>query len=72
MVGLFTRSIHYVKTTKNNLLFNFSTTENITIFIWIQLEEQLRIINHEHSCVLHEVKIFETEKNICIYRGETC
>ena len=42
-----------------------STTENLAIFIWQQL------ISHFSSDVkLFEIKIYETEKNIVLYRGE--
>lgn len=43
-----------------------STTENLAVFIWNQLAPL--IIS---PCQLFEVKIFETEKNIMVFRGET-
>nr|CAG4652293.1 EOG090X0HIM [Triops cancriformis] len=43
-----------------------STTENVAIFIWDSLRKLL-----PQPDLLHEVKIFETEKNIIRYRGET-
>ena len=53
-----------------NLFFN-STTENLTVFVWDSLEKKLNDLDkEEYNCALHEVKIFETEKNICLYRGE--
>ena len=42
-----------------------STTENVSVFIWNNLKEQL-----PDPKILYEVKIYETEKNIVIYRGE--
>lgn len=42
-----------------------STTENVALFIWNNLKAILP--NPE---MLYEVKIFETEKNIVVYRGE--
>jgi 6-pyruvoyltetrahydropterin/6-carboxytetrahydropterin synthase len=47
---------------KNNLI---STTENLAVFIWQQLVSNL----NEHV-QLYEIKIYETEKNIVVYRGE--
>ncbi|CAG9135663.1 unnamed protein product [Plutella xylostella] len=41
-----------------------STTENLAIFIWEQLQKVM-----EKSQLLHEVKILETEKNHVVYRG---
>ncbi|XP_033107551.1 uncharacterized protein LOC117109354 [Anneissia japonica] len=42
-----------------------STTENVSIFIWNQMLAHL-----PHPEILHEVKIFETDKNIVSYKGE--
>ncbi|XP_057366600.1 6-pyruvoyl tetrahydrobiopterin synthase-like [Daphnia carinata] len=42
-----------------------STTENLAVFIWDSLSA-----NMANPSLLYEVKIFETEKNIMIYRGE--
>jgi len=42
-----------------------STTENVAVFCWEQLEP---IIPQPAS--LYEVKLWETEKNIVIYRGQ--
>ena len=42
-----------------------STTEHVAIFIW----EQLKIVMTNPD-LLYEIKIWETEKNIVIYRGE--
>ncbi|KAF6216228.1 hypothetical protein GE061_000568 [Apolygus lucorum] len=42
-----------------------STTENVAIYIWDSLK---RIM--QNPALLYEVKIFETDKNIILYRGE--
>lgn len=42
-----------------------STTENVAVFIWNNLKSDL-----EDPSLLYEVKIFETDKNIILYRGE--
>lgn len=42
-----------------------STTENVAIYIFNELK---RIM--PNSDLLYEVKIYETDKNIVIYRGE--
>nr|CAG4639648.1 EOG090X0HIM [Daphnia magna] len=42
-----------------------STTENVAVFIWDSLSAHMA-----NPSLLYEVKIFETEKNIMIYRGE--
>ncbi|KAK3583546.1 hypothetical protein CHS0354_026131 [Potamilus streckersoni] len=41
-----------------------STAENIAVFIWDRMVEQLP------SGLLYEVKLYETDKNIAFYRGE--
>ncbi|CAK1540196.1 unnamed protein product [Leptosia nina] len=41
-----------------------STTENLAIFIWDQLQKLM-----PRPQLLHEVKILETEKNHVVYRG---
>ncbi|CAG9796431.1 unnamed protein product [Diatraea saccharalis] len=43
-----------------------STTENLAIFIWDQLQKVM-----EKPNLLHEVQILETEKNHVVYRGGT-
>lgn len=43
-----------------------STTENVAVFIWNNLKALL-----PNPTILYEVKIYETEKNIVIFRGET-
>lgn len=42
-----------------------STTENLAIFIFNELKKDMR-----DSSLLYEVKIYETDKNIVVYRGE--
>ncbi|OXA58381.1 6-pyruvoyl tetrahydrobiopterin synthase [Folsomia candida] len=42
-----------------------STTENIAMFVWDELKRHL-----SNPSILYEVKIWETEKNIVVYRGE--
>ncbi|CAF0773896.1 unnamed protein product [Adineta steineri] len=44
-----------------------STTENLIVFIWQQL---FSTIEHYNNAQLYEIKIYETEKNIVVYRGE--
>ncbi len=46
--------------------FQVSTTENLAIYIWDSLKEKL-----DKPELLHEVKIYETDKNIIAYRGKT-
>lgn len=41
-----------------------STAENIAVFIWEKMIEQLP------DGLLYEVKVHETEKNVAVYRGE--
>ena len=45
----------------------YSTTENLTIFIWDQLKEALG----DKSDLLYEVCVHETDNNTFFYRGET-
>lgn len=42
-----------------------STTENLCVFIWNQL-----VMNLDKNVHLYEIKLYETEKNIVVYRGE--
>lgn len=42
-----------------------STTENVAIYVFNELKKIM-----PNSDLLYEVKIFETDKNIVIYRGE--
>ena len=41
-----------------------STTENISVFIWREMQQRLP------EALLYEVKVSSTEKNCFIYRGE--
>jgi len=43
-----------------------STTENLVVFAWNELKKTL-----PKPELLYEVKIWETEKNIVVYRGES-
>ena len=60
-----------------------STTENLAVVIWRNVEEQLKIWkkdksaseneqdqNLKHEAELFEIKIHETEKNVVVYRGD--
>lgn len=49
--------VEYFKTTP-------STAENIAVFIWDSLFNKL-----ENPEILHEVKLYETEKNIVVFQG---
>ncbi|KAH9503236.1 hypothetical protein Btru_068518 [Bulinus truncatus] len=40
-----------------------STSENIAVFIWQSMKEKV-------GNLLYEIKINETDKNVCIYKGE--
>jgi len=42
-----------------------STTENVAIYIFNAIKSEL-----PNDIILHEIKIWETEKNIVIYRGD--
>jgi len=42
-----------------------STTENVAMFVWNTMKTVLK-----DPSLLYEVKIWETEKNIVVYRGE--
>lgn len=42
-----------------------STTENVAVYIFNELKKIM-----PNSDLLYEVKIFETDKNVVIYRGE--
>lgn len=48
---------------KNEYIFH-STTENLAVFIWNELQK------HLPANLLFEVKIHETEKNVVYYRGD--
>lgn len=42
-----------------------STTENVSIFIWQGLKEIM-----ENPNLLYKIKLYETDKNIVVYKGE--
>lgn len=42
-----------------------STTENVAVYVFNELKKIM-----PNSDLLYEVKIFETDKNVVIYRGE--
>lgn len=42
-----------------------STTENVAVFIWESLAALL-----PNPALLHQVEVFETDKNIMVYKGE--
>ena len=46
-----------------------STTENVAVFIWNSLAAYLSELQLEGT-LLYEVKLWETDKNIVVYRGE--
>ena len=45
-----------------------STVENIAVYVWKNIEQLLS--ESEFTAALDNVKIWETEKNIVVYRGE--
>ena len=45
-----------------------STVENIAVYVWKNIEQLLS--QSDFTAVLDNVKIWETEKNIVVYRGE--
>ncbi|KAK6092319.1 hypothetical protein MT418_007270 [Batrachochytrium dendrobatidis] len=45
-----------------------STAEMITVYIW---EQMLKYLPVSKTCSLYEVKLYETNNNIVIYRGES-
>lgn len=42
-----------------------STTENVAIFIWQGLKKAL-----DKPDLLYKIKLYETDKNIVVYKGE--
>lgn len=44
-----------------------STTENVAIYIWGRLKQEM---GHTAE-LLHSIKIYETENNIVVYKGQT-
>jgi len=47
-----------------------STTENVAVFIWNSIADHMRDTRCAGAAELYEVKIWETDKNIVVYRGE--
>ena len=47
-----------------------STTENVAVFIWNSLRDHMTEARLFHPAELYEVKIWETDKNIVVYRGQ--
>lgn len=47
-----------------------STTENVAVFIWNSLRDHMTDSRCADAAELYEVKIWETDKNIVVYRGE--
>jgi 6-pyruvoyltetrahydropterin/6-carboxytetrahydropterin synthase len=46
----------------------FSTSENVAVYIWNEVNASL---NASHKAIsLYEVKVHETKHNVAIYRGE--
>lgn len=45
--------------------YNVSTTENLAIFIWYELKTVL-----DKPDLLYKIKLYETDKNIVVYKGE--
>ena len=49
-----------------------STVENIAVFVWKNIEQILSRRSNDFNAVkLDNVKLWETEKNMAIYKGET-
>ncbi|KAF9358594.1 hypothetical protein BGX26_001358 [Mortierella sp. AD094] len=46
---------------------NPSTTENLAVFLWENINLHLP---PSETYSLHEIKLYETDKNVVIYRGE--
>lgn len=42
-----------------------STTENVAIFIWHSLKKVI-----DNPDLLYKIKLYETDKNIVVYKGE--
>lgn len=55
--------LFFYNSLKNEYIFH-STTENLAVFIWNELQK------HLPANLLFEVKIHETEKNVVYYRGD--
>ncbi|KAF9932739.1 hypothetical protein FBU30_007389 [Linnemannia zychae] len=44
-----------------------STTENLAVFLWESIKQHLP---RSETYELHELKVYETDKNVVVYRGE--
>ncbi|KAF9111662.1 hypothetical protein BGX27_004603 [Mortierella sp. AM989] len=44
-----------------------STTENLAVFLW---ESIILHLPRSETYALHEIKLYETDKNVVVYRGE--
>ncbi|KAF9963697.1 hypothetical protein BGZ65_000712 [Modicella reniformis] len=44
-----------------------STTENLAVFLWENIKQHLPL---SKTYELHEIKLYETDKNVVTYRGE--
>lgn len=44
---------------------HISTSENVAIFIWLSLKKVI-----ENPDLLYKIKLYETDKNIIVYKGE--
>lgn len=45
-------------------LFFYSTTENVAVYIWENLQKFIPV------GLLYKVKVYETDNNIVVYKGE--
>lgn len=46
-----------------------ASTENLVIAFWKQLEAPIRELGTKNKCVLHSLKLYETERNFVEYFG---
>lgn len=58
---------HFFAAIKNLICLTscFSTTENLTVYIWDQLRQAMR-----DPALLHKVRVHETDKNVFAYSGK--
>ena len=61
------KGIHQNQKEESNPMGIVSTVENIAVYVWLNIEQILS--RSEFTAVLDNVKIWETEKNIVVYRG---
>lgn len=47
-----------------------ASTENLVIAFWEQLETPIRELGAKNKCVLHSLKLYETERNFVEYFGD--